>query len=270
MHAASYRPKKSLGQHFLHDGNIARKIVAVLDPRKGDHVVEIGPGPGVLTALLLLHDITLTAVEIDARAVDELRLRFPAALHPRLHLVQTDILRWDIADARPADGSRLRVIGNLPYNITSPILFRLFDYADIITDAVFMMQREVANRIVAAPGGKDYGILSVLTQFHGDVRRCFHVSPNVFRPRPAVWSSVIHLHLHREKLADLQNYSFFKRIVKATFGQRRKTIANSLRQLRIPRDALNAEGERFLSLRPEQLSVGDFITLSNSIETHDG
>ncbi len=269
MNTAPYRPKKSLGQHFLHDGNIARKIVAELDPQPGDHVVEIGPGPGMLTALLAEHDMTLTAVEIDVRAVEDLRRRFPTERFPRVHVIHADILSWDIAAAHLPGAAPLRFIGNLPYNITSQILFRLFDSADHITDAVLMMQREVAERLTAKPGGKDYGILSVFTQLHGAVRRSFNVSPNVFTPRPAVWSSVVHLHLHPERLAHIQNYSFFRGIVKATFGQRRKTVANSLRHMGIDRDAMGSEAERYLTKRPEQLSVDDFIILSNSITAHD-
>ena len=269
MHAAPYHPKKSLGQHFLHDGNIARKIVAELDPRPGEHVLEIGPGPGVLTALLADHDITLTAVEIDARAVEALRTRFSGERFPHVHVIHADILLWDIASVHPAAAPPLRCIGNLPYNITSQILFRLFDHAQHFEDAVLMMQREVAERLIARPGGKDYGILSVFTQLHGEVRRSFNVSPNVFTPRPAVWSSVVHLHLRDTRLAHIQNYSFFRSIVKATFGQRRKTIANSLRHAGIERDAVGPEAEQYLRKRPEQLSVDDFIILSNSITAYD-
>jgi len=269
MNAAPYRPKKSLGQHFLHDGNIARKIVAELNPRPGDHVLEIGPGPGVLTALLAAQELTLTAVEIDARAVEALRARFPRERFPHVDIIHADILSWDITAVHPSAAVPLRCIGNLPYNITSQILFRLFDAAEHVEDAVLMMQREVAERLTAEPGGKDYGILSVFTQLHGEVRRSFNVSPNVFMPRPAVWSSVVHLHLRGDRLAHIQNYSFFRSIVKATFGQRRKTIANSLRHTGIDRAAVGSEAEQYLTKRPEQLSVDEFIILSNSIEAHD-
>lgn len=269
MQAAPYRPKKSLGQHFLHDGNIARKIIAELEPRPGDHVLEIGPGPGVLTALLAQHDVTLTAVEIDARAVEELRMRFPHESFPHVRIIHADILSWDIASTHPASAPPLRCIGNLPYNITSQILFRIFDDAEHYEDAVLMMQREVAERLTASPGGKDYGILSVFTQLHGEIRRSFNVSPNVFTPRPAVWSSVVHLRLRGERLTHIQNYSFFRSVVKATFGQRRKTVANSLRHMGIDREAMGPEAEQYLTKRPEQLSVEDFIILSNSIAAHD-
>ena len=269
MRKAPYQPKKSLGQHFLHDGNIARNIVSALDPRDGDHVVEIGPGPGVLTALLAERELRLTAVEVDARAVDALRERFPTESHQGMQVLHEDVLRCDfeaLAEGRPRS---LRLIGNLPYNITSQILFHAFEQQSVITDAVFMMQREVAERLLAGPGGKEYGILSVITGAHATVRKCFHVSPNVFVPRPKVWSTVVHFDLRENRLGEIENYSFFRMLVKATFGQRRKTLGNSLRQLDIERDALPPEVGAYLPLRPEALSVGEFITLSNLLAAYD-
>ncbi|MBE0645937.1 MAG: ribosomal RNA small subunit methyltransferase A, partial [Bacteroidetes bacterium] len=186
------------------------------------------------------------------------------------HPLHADILSVDLRTLTAEYGGPLRVIGNLPYNITSQILFHIFDQPETVRDAVFMMQREVAERIIASPSCKEYGILSVITQTHAAVRRCFNVSPNVFTPKPKVWSSVIHVRLENERLAEIKNYSFFRRLVKATFGQRRKTLSNSLKQLEITRDILPAEAAAFLSQRPEQLSVGDFITLSNLIEDHVG
>ncbi len=270
MRAAPYTPKKTLGQHFLHDGNIARNIVAELDPRPEDAVLEIGPGPGVLTGLLAACGCRLIAADVDARAVEMLRERFPAKDFPHLTLLHADILQLDLHALATQLDAPLRLIGNLPYNITSQILFHIFDQPAAVRDAVFMMQREVAGRIVAGPHCKEYGILSVLTQTHAAVRRCFNVSPHVFTPEPNVWSTVIHLQLENERLAEIKNYSFFRRLVKATFGQRRKTLSNSLRQLGLTRDTLPAESAPFLSQRPEQLSVGDFITLSNLIEDHGG
>jgi 16S rRNA (adenine1518-N6/adenine1519-N6)-dimethyltransferase len=270
MRAAPYSPKKSLGQHFLHDRNIARNIVAELDPQPEDVVLEIGPGPGVLTGLLAERGCRLIAADVDGRAVETLRQRFPQDEYPFVRPLHADILSLDLRELAAENGSSLRVIGNLPYNITSQILFRLFDQHEAVVDAVVMMQREVADRIVAPPGGKEYGILSVFVQTHASVRRCFHVSPNVFTPKPKVWSSVLHLRMEGERLANIRNYSFFRRLVKATFGQRRKTLSNSLRQLGLTRDDLTGDAAAFLPLRPEQLSVADFITLSNLIGQHDG
>jgi 16S rRNA (adenine1518-N6/adenine1519-N6)-dimethyltransferase len=269
MRSAPYSPKKSLGQHFLHDGNIARNIVAALSPRHGDHVVEIGPGPGVLTALLAEYDVALTAVEVDGRAVEALRQRFPADAWPRLELRHEDVLRCDIPELMARTGKPLRIIGNLPYNITSQILFRLFDAAHAVEDAVFMMQKEVAERILSLPGSKEYGILSVITQAHGRASKCFHVSPNVFVPRPKVWSTVLHFHFTQNRLGEIENYSFFRMLVKATFGQRRKTLGNSLRQLGVDPRSVPAEAMDFLPRRPEQLSLAEFISLSNILAPHD-
>lgn len=266
MRTAPYFPKKSLGQHFLHDGNIARNIVAQLDPRPEDHVLEIGPGPGVLTRLLAASGCHLVAADVDARAVEELQVLFPPSEYPRFEAMHADILKVNLSSLLPADGTRQRVIGNLPYNITSQILFHLFDQHGTVSDAVVMMQREVAERILAPEGNKEYGILSVVTQTHAAVRRCFHVSPNVFTPKPKVWSTVLYLRFEDTRLAKIRNYSFFRRLVKATFGQRRKTLSNSLRQLGISRDDIDGEAAAFLPLRPEQLAVADFIALSNLID----
>jgi 16S rRNA (adenine1518-N6/adenine1519-N6)-dimethyltransferase len=269
MNHGNYMPKKSLGQHFLHDMNIARKIVEELHPASGDAVLEIGPGKGVLTSLLVASGARITAADIDERSIDALRERFPAESTPNLHLLHADILDVALADLDQNEAAQLRVIGNLPYNITSQILFRLFDQQARVRDAVFMMQREVADRLVAPHGGKDYGILSVITQVHARVRRCFHVSPNVFTPRPKVWSSVVHLEFHSDVLGEIRNYSFFRSLVKATFGKRRKILANTLRFADIDYSALREQHADWLSLRPEQLSVGDFITLSNILQGYE-
>ncbi|MDX9759469.1 MAG: rRNA adenine dimethyltransferase family protein [Bacteroidota bacterium] len=310
MRAAPYFPKKSLGQHFLHDGNIARNIVAALDPLPGETVLEIGPGPGVLTQLLAERDCRVIAAEIDPRAIAALHARFPTNQYPNIRFIEGDILQLDlrelvrrtsdavtpdapvtdavtpdapVTDAVTPDAPvtdavmttglavdgfapasmQLRVLGNLPYNITSQILFHLFDQHGTVRDAVMMMQREVAARILAPPGGKEYGILSVMVGTHCAVRRCFHVSPNVFTPKPKVWSTVLHFEFQDQVLAKIRNYSFFRRLVKATFGQRRKTLSNSLRQLEPDIAGVSREAKEFLSRRPEQLSIEEFITLAN-------
>ncbi len=269
MHRTPYHPRKSLGQHFLHDANIARNIVGELQLLPGDNVLEIGPGPGVLTALLVEKDVSLTAIDVDARAIAELRTRFPEPEHPDLRLIEGDILKVDYSVLREGHDSPFRIIGNLPYNITSQILFGLYGTTSDVRDAVIMMQKEVADRIVSGPGSKEYGILSVMTQTHADIRRCFNVSPNVFRPRPKVWSTVLHLSFHDRMLVQIKNYSFFKRLVKATFGQRRKTLGNSLRNMGIEKAHIPPSLVEFLGRRPEQLSVGEFITLSNGLDANE-
>ncbi|MCB2206394.1 16S rRNA (adenine(1518)-N(6)/adenine(1519)-N(6))-dimethyltransferase RsmA [bacterium] len=269
MGRAPYTPKKSLGQHFLHDGNVARNIVGALDPAAGEHVLEIGPGPGVLTAILAEKDIHLTAVDVDARAVTALEERFGDDHPAFMHFLHKDVLELDMQALASGTSRALRLIGNLPYNITSQILFHCFREEQYLRDAVFMMQREVAERILAPPGGKEYGILSVLCGVHCSVRKCFHVSPNVFVPRPKVWSSVVHFDFRDNRLGEIENYSFFRMLVKAVFGQRRKTLGNSLRQLGRDRGDFPPAAADYLPLRPEALSVTDFITLSNIMVPHD-
>jgi 16S rRNA (adenine1518-N6/adenine1519-N6)-dimethyltransferase len=265
--AAPYTPKKSLGQHFLHDRNIARNIVAALDPREDDAVLEIGPGPGALTSLLLERGVRLIACDIDARSLDTLR----AALGDpgdAIRYIHADILEVDLTALSLEAGMPLRVIGNLPYNITSQIFFHLFEHQHAYSDAVFMIQKEVADRIVASPGGKEYGILSVLTQAHAHVRHCFKVSPNVFTPRPKIWSSVIHLSPRSDILSEILDYGVFRRVVKSTFGMRRKTLSNSLRHGGFNTEAIGGSAAGFLQRRPEQLSVQEFVTLSNVLAGH--
>ncbi len=269
MSDRGYTPKKSLGQHFLHDMNIARNIVAELAPAAGDVVLEIGPGKGVLTSLLAQSGAKLIAADIDERSIAVLRERFAADGAELVELRHANILDMDLAELRGAGAGKLRVIGNLPYNITSQILFHLFAQHGEVRDGVFMMQREVADRLVAPPGRKDYGILAVMTQLHARVRRCFHVSPNVFTPKPKVWSSVVHLEFRDDLLAEIRNYSFFRHLVKSTFGKRRKTIANSLRFADIDASTLTEDQAHYLTLRPEQLAVRDFITLSNILQGYE-
>jgi 16S rRNA (adenine1518-N6/adenine1519-N6)-dimethyltransferase len=265
----NFMPKKSLGQHFLHDMNIARNIVSLLDISPDDVIVEIGPGKGVLTALLAASEARVLAVDIDQRAIAYLRERFPPEQYPRLELHHADILSFGFDQHAALHGARLRVLGNLPYNITSQILFRLFDHHHAIRDVVIMMQREVAARLTAAPHSKEYGILSVATQTHASVRRCFHVSPNVFRPRPVVWSTVLFLQFRDDVLTHIENYSFFRGLLRAAFGKRRKTIANALRFADIDVAGLPLHHAHLLKLRPEQLSVQDFITLSNNLHRYE-
>ena len=266
--ATPYVPKKSLGQHFLHDRNIARNIVAALDPGPGDLVLEIGPGPGALTTLLLDRGVRLIACDVDARSLDSLREQLRE--HPgSIEYLHGDILEVDLAEIAAREQSPLRVIGNLPYNITSQILFHLLGHHRIIRDAVFMIQKEVADRIVAGPGSKTYGILSVMLQTHGHVRQCFKVSPNVFVPKPKIWSSVIHFSPRNDILSEILDYSVFRRVVRGTFGMRRKTLSNSLKHSGFSPESLEGPAEKFISLRPEQLSVADFVTLSNALTAHD-
>ena len=250
------RPKKSLGQNFLSDPNTARKIVASLGAPPDAAVVEIGPGTGALTGELLSRYEDLTAIEVDARSVELLRHKYP-----RLDVRHTDVLEvdWDALSAEK--GRRLSVIGNLPYYITSQILFSLFEARHVLVEAVVMMQLEVAERLVAAPRTKAYGILSVFTQLYTEPSLLFRVSPHVFFPQPDVTSAVVRLVFGKgdEDLAGVDP-DVLKQVVKATFNQRRKTLRNSLhfwtrdRNVELPDDLANK--------RAEELTPAAFVQLA--------
>jgi len=258
-------PKKSLGQNFLTDPNTACKIVRALDPQPGDSIIEIGAGTGVLTRHLLACDAEIIAVEIDERAtaiLDEIALDAP-----NLRVLQQDILDVDFR-ALGIRATPCRIIGNLPYYLTSQILFHLFDQAEVIKDAVLMMQKEVAERLTAHPRTKQYGILSVMAQLYSDVTMSFTVPPTVFTPKPRVMSAVLHLAFHTSRVARIRNMDVFRRIVRGTFGKRRKTMLNCLKHIEMA-DHLPDTLTPYLGCRPEELTVDDFIFLANEIVTHD-
>lgn len=252
-------PKKHLGQNFLRDPNTARKIVAALGAGDGDAVVEIGPGTGALTGLLHERFPGMVAIEVDARAV-----RWLEAQHTGLDVRRGDVLATDWSALGRQMGGPLYVIGNLPYNITSPILFSLLDAHDAIAEAVVMMQREVAERIVAAPGNKAYGILSVVLQHHTEAALLFRVSPHVFFPKPAVQSAVLRLVFRKaDHLFGTVTPDFFRQVVRTAFNQRRKTLRNSLRALCAVRGVTLPE--RWAALRPEALHPQDFLDLAHDL-----
>jgi len=258
---AGVKPKKALGQHFLTDLSVAERIAATLDAYRGLPVLEIGPGMGVLTEFLMqkhaASDITL--VEIDSESVQWLKSHLP---EPQPRIIEGDFLTMDLGEIYP-DGE-FCVIGNYPYNISSQIFFRVLDYKDRITCCSGMLQREVAERLAAPPGTKARGILSVLLQAWYDVEYLFTVSEKVFNPPPKVKSGVIRM--VRNGVTDLGvDERLFKTVVKTTFGQRRKTLRNSVRPLLPPGSSL-PENDEFAGLRPEQLSVEQFVELTRRIE----
>jgi 16S rRNA (adenine1518-N6/adenine1519-N6)-dimethyltransferase len=247
-------PRKRLGQHFLHDPNLQRKIVDALRAGPADRVVEIGPGTGALTTHLAARFPDLTAIEVDERAVAYLAETLPGVDVRHLDVLSAD---WSALAA----GGRLHVVGNLPYNLTSPILFVLLDARTAISEAVLMMQREVAERLAAGPGSKTYGILSVLVALHAQVELLFHVSRNAFFPKPEVASSVVRLSFRpHEGLSASDDVERIRTVVRTAFNQRRKTLRNSLRTLT---DIAGLElPEAVAGLRPEVLSPADFVALA--------
>lgn len=250
------KPKKALGQHFLTDMGVARRIAETLDcPKaKGLSVLEIGPGMGVLTQFLMQSDKALKVIEIDTESVDYLH-----RVYPELEVIEGDFLKLDLNDIY---GGAYAVIGNYPYNISSQIFFHILDHKDKIPVVSGMLQREVAQRICASPGSKVYGILSVLLQAWYDCEYLFTVDENVFNPPPKVKSGV--LRLTRNEVTYLGcNERLFKTVVKTGFGQRRKTLRNSLSSL-IPKGSSLLSHE-IMSRRPEQLSVAEFIELTRMV-----
>lgn len=251
------KPKKALGQHFLTDETIAARIAATLDDYKGMPVLEVGPGMGVLTKYLLDYGHDVTAVEIDEESVDYLNHNFPS-LHGRI--LGDDFLKMNLA--KVMGDRQFCVIGNYPYNISSQIFFKVLDYKDLIPCCSGMLQKEVAERLAAAPGSKVYGILSVLLQAWYDVEYLFTVNENVFNPPPKVKSGVIRM--KRNDVTQLGcDEKLFRTIVKTTFGQRRKTLRNSIRGLLPPGCVL--PDLPVWGQRPEQLSVQEFINLTNVV-----
>jgi 16S rRNA (adenine1518-N6/adenine1519-N6)-dimethyltransferase len=254
------RPLKKFGQNYLNDPNILRKIVEEIAPAEGDNIIEIGPGLGALTKKLLEKVPVITAVEIDKRVGEELKAKFPG-----LNLLTQDFLKTDLNAIYNINNIKLRITGNIPYNLTSPILFMIIENNRIIRDSVLMVQLEVAQRIISKKGTKEYGILSVLLHYFCDVKLCFKVSPNVFTPRPKVWSAVIHLYPKELNITNDEKKLFIQ-TVKASFGNRRKTLKNSLSNS-IFKELNFVDSGIDLSLRAEQLDISDFVILSKYIRT---
>ncbi len=250
-------------QNFLTDKNIARKIVDSLNIQHSQVVLEIGPGQGILTQFLIQKADQVVAVEVDPQLSQTLpeRLSYPQ----NLKVVHEDFLKMDI-QTKLSEFSEYHksIIGNLPYHITTPILFKILDYSYIFQEAVFMVQREVGERITASPGSKIYGIPSVLTQFYAHTDFLFTVPSHLFRPRPEVESGVIHLDFKPAAEQRLSDPQLFRKILKTTFGKRRKMLRNTLSELysQTILDSIDFD----LTRRPETCSVEEFVQLTNQLE----
>ncbi|MBQ3636308.1 MAG: 16S rRNA (adenine(1518)-N(6)/adenine(1519)-N(6))-dimethyltransferase RsmA [Bacteroidales bacterium] len=252
----SVKPKKQLGQHFLTDMSVAQRIADSLD--YAGNVLEIGPGMGVLSQFLFARsNVSLKLVEIDSESVEYLSTHF--ADH-KDRIIEADFLKTDVNALFP--GEPFAIISNFPYNISSQIFFRIIDFRDSIPLVVGMLQKEVAERLASPPGSRDYGILSVFLQAYYDIEYLFTVPPTVFNPPPKVQSGVIRCTRNSVKTLDCDEV-LFRQVVKATFNQRRKTIWNGLKAL--GRDLSAIKDDAFMTRRPEQLSVADFVALTNLI-----
>jgi 16S rRNA (adenine1518-N6/adenine1519-N6)-dimethyltransferase len=259
--------KKSLGQNFLHERGVIEKILLAVDPKPGDRIVEIGPGQGALTLPMLDRHGALTAIEFDRDLLEPLAAA--AHAHGELALLHADVLTVDFtalaaagagAGAAGGDG-RLRLVGNLPYNLSSPILFHALDHAAAIRDMHFMLQKEVVDRMAAGPGSKVYGRLSVMLQAECVVTPLFKVAPGAFRPAPKVDSAVVRLVPRPPGAAGIADRARFAAVVRAAFGQRRKTLRNALGGL-LDASAIEAAGLR-PDARAEQVPVDGFVRLAN-------
>lgn len=260
------RPKRSLGQNFLRDDNIARKIVLSVSPRPDDTVVEIGPGEGALTHHLAPEVRRLILVELDDRAAEVLRMQYAGE---RVTVLHADILATDLSAIAREAGRALRVVGNIPYNITSPILFHLLEHRAAVEDATIMMQKEVAQRLVASPRTKEYGILSVFFQLFTEPRLLFDVQPTAFYPRPGIVSSLVHLRILPVPRYPLLDELSFRAMVRSVFGTRRKMLRHSLREFLTRRGRTLPEALR-LQQRPEELTVEELVRLGNDLDAAEG
>jgi len=222
-------------------------------------VLEIGPGEGALTRHLAGKCRSLTAVEVDERAVRALRAMFAGG---DVEVIPGDFLKTDLQEFAGRHPGRFRIVGNIPYNITTPILFHVLDNRQGVYDITIMVQREVGRRMMAAPGSRDYGILSVFCGYFAEVRALFEVSRDVFYPKPDVMSLVMHLRVREQPVRAARDEEFFRAMVRSTFGKRRKTLRNSLRYFTLPR-GITLPDLPLLQKRPEQLSLGELVDLSN-------
>ena len=254
----SHRPRKRFGQHFLHDPAVIGRIVAAIQPRESDAIVEIGPGQGAITVPLLRAAGRLQVVELDRDLIDPLREQCREAGDLTLH--NTDALRVDFCHLT-GDATPLRIVGNLPYNISTPLLFHLLSQARCISDMHFMLQKEVVDRLAATPGSRQYGRLSVMVQYRCSVTRLFTIGPGAFQPPPRVESAFVRLEPYRELPVAIDDEAVLETLVRKAFAQRRKTLRNALRGI------LEEEAIRSLgidpSVRAEMLGLSEFAALAN-------
>ena len=254
------RPIRELGQNFLTSPEIAQKIIKEIEPAINDVIIEIGPGRGILTENFQLDNLkNLISIEIDQRLFSNLKKKLGDISNFKIY--NMDFLEFSFSELNL--GKRVKVIGNIPYNITSPIIFKLLENFQFISKVVLMVQKEVANRIAAKPETKDYGILSVMTALHGKVEIAFIVNRYNFKPVPRVDSAVIKIDLYN-KISGLADYNLFCTIVKVCFNTRRKMLHNSLQKI-ISKDNILRLRSNMLTERPENLSVDEFKKLANEI-----
>ena len=255
-----HRARKRFGQNFLRDPGIIERIVNAIDVRESDHVIEIGPGQGALTDRLIDHCRHLDVIEIDRDLAAQFRWCYDTRDNFTLHV--QDVLKFDFT-VLPQVPEGYRLIGNLPYNISTPLLFHLFPNKHLFRDMLFMLQLEVVDRMTAGPGGRDYGRLGIMTQYHCRVEKLFRVPPEAFTPQPKVDSAIVRLVPWLEPPFPAADPAHLELVVRTAFSQRRKTVQNSLKPL-IAKTALaqlGIDGSR----RPETLSLAEYVTISDAL-----
>lgn len=260
-----HQARKRFGQNFLIDQSVIERIIASIDPGPEDHILEIGPGQGALTHALARSCQRLDCVELDRDLARYLESEFAAQDH--VHIFQQDILKFDLASL-PVEENSLRVVGNLPYNISTPVLFHLLERHELIRDMTFMLQQEVVQRMVAGPGDKNYGRLGLMLQYYCQVEHVFNVPSAAFSPRPRVSSAIVHLTPYTEKPVLARDPALLENVIRTAFNQRRKTLKNSLKTI-ISETELR-ELPLDMSLRPENLSLRDYVVISDAVSMQRG
>lgn len=266
LRTAKHQPRKRFGQNFLHDTSVIRQIVDSIRLEHDDNLIEIGPGMGALTEPLLAEVNSMSVVELDRDLADSLRIRIGANSHPNFTIIKANAMDVDYRELYSEEKGKLRVVGNLPYNISTPILFHLLEFADVIEDMHFMLQKEVVERITADVGSKTYGRLSVIMQYHCETDYLLTVPRGAFNPPPKVTSAVFRLTPHTTKPVVAEDEDHFAIVVRETFNHRRKTLRAIFKQSALL-PTLNENDFAACAIdpqaRPETLSVSDFVTLSN-------
>ena len=266
LRAAKHQPRKRFGQNFLHDRSIINQIVESIRLERDDNLIEIGPGMGALTEPLLAEVDAMTVVELDRDLADSLRIRIGANSHADFTIIKANAMNVDYRELYSSERGKLRVVGNLPYNISTPILFHLLGFADVIQDMHFMLQKEVVERITADVGSKTYGRLSVIMQYHCDTDYLLTVPKGAFNPPPKVTSAVFRLTPHVTKPIVAEDEEYFAIVVRETFNHRRKTLRAIFKKSTLL-PTLSEDDFAACSIdpqaRPETLSVRDFVALSN-------
>lgn len=260
MSRPQHRARKRFGQNFLQDGGVINRIVSAISPRAEDHLVEIGPGQGALTELLSASGCRLDVIELDRDLVPGLLAAF--SINPRFRLHSADALKFDFA-ALAVDGQPLRIVGNLPYNISTPLIFHLLEQAEIVRDMHFMLQLEVVDRLAANPGSKHWGRLGIMAQYFCEVEKLFEVPPAAFSPRPRVQSAIVRLTPRPAWARHRCDPALLRQVVQSAFGQRRKTLRNNLKGL-IDTGDLERLGID-PGARAETLELAQFIDITTAI-----